>query len=210
MWPVINVASLCLLPPCRAIVALVYNVLKAFMEMNSTLFDELTATYKSDRQRWETLLVHIFIVIAEGGFMNRCDGFWSLQSCSSLQPCYYHHASQTSGLIWAVVMKAAAGVQRGEESWKLISHWHSSVWDDRPLIRLQTCQGCWVGRKEYKTSQLIILTLEIIDSSLGSTCLFLQYFVYDQLREKANMLTQSCLRHSWLLFCCQWKKSVHF
>uniref|UniRef100_A0A8C8DW09 Protein phosphatase 2, regulatory subunit B', epsilon isoform b n=1 Tax=Oryzias sinensis TaxID=183150 RepID=A0A8C8DW09_9TELE len=31
-----------------AIVALVYNVLKAFMEMNSTLFDELTATYKSD------------------------------------------------------------------------------------------------------------------------------------------------------------------
>lgn len=35
----------------RAIVALVYNVLKAFMEMNSTMFDELTATYKSDRQR---------------------------------------------------------------------------------------------------------------------------------------------------------------
>uniref|UniRef100_A0A672KYE5 Serine/threonine protein phosphatase 2A regulatory subunit n=1 Tax=Sinocyclocheilus grahami TaxID=75366 RepID=A0A672KYE5_SINGR len=34
-----------------AIVALVYNVLKAFMEMNSTLFDELTSTYKSDRQK---------------------------------------------------------------------------------------------------------------------------------------------------------------
>uniref|UniRef100_A0A8C9VIK5 Serine/threonine protein phosphatase 2A regulatory subunit n=1 Tax=Scleropages formosus TaxID=113540 RepID=A0A8C9VIK5_SCLFO len=34
-----------------AIVALVYNVLKAFMEMNSLLFDELTATYKSERQR---------------------------------------------------------------------------------------------------------------------------------------------------------------
>ncbi|KAB0345969.1 hypothetical protein E2I00_001351, partial [Balaenoptera physalus] len=33
------------------IVALVYNVLKAFMEMNSTMFDELTATFKSDRQR---------------------------------------------------------------------------------------------------------------------------------------------------------------
>uniref|UniRef100_A0A8C9UNH3 Serine/threonine-protein phosphatase 2A 56 kDa regulatory subunit n=1 Tax=Spermophilus dauricus TaxID=99837 RepID=A0A8C9UNH3_SPEDA len=33
-----------------AIVALVYNVLKAFMEMNSTMFDELTATYKSDCQ----------------------------------------------------------------------------------------------------------------------------------------------------------------
>lgn len=38
----------------RAIVALVYNVLKAFMEMNSTLFDELTSTYKSDRQRWDS------------------------------------------------------------------------------------------------------------------------------------------------------------
>ncbi|KAL4827036.1 hypothetical protein H8958_015470 [Nasalis larvatus] len=33
-----------------AIVALVYNVLKAFIEMNSTVFDELTATYKSDHQ----------------------------------------------------------------------------------------------------------------------------------------------------------------
>ncbi|CAB1342699.1 unnamed protein product [Coregonus sp. 'balchen'] len=33
------------------IVALVYNVLKTLMEMNSTLFDELTASYKSDRQR---------------------------------------------------------------------------------------------------------------------------------------------------------------
>uniref|UniRef100_A0A6Q2Y7U2 Serine/threonine protein phosphatase 2A regulatory subunit n=1 Tax=Esox lucius TaxID=8010 RepID=A0A6Q2Y7U2_ESOLU len=37
------------------IVALVYNVLKTLMEMNSTLFDELTASYKSDRQRtWVT------------------------------------------------------------------------------------------------------------------------------------------------------------
>lgn len=43
--------ALSLSPAHRAIVALVYNVLKAFMEMNSTLFDELTATYKSDRQR---------------------------------------------------------------------------------------------------------------------------------------------------------------
>ncbi|XP_067848022.1 protein phosphatase 2, regulatory subunit B', epsilon [Heptranchias perlo] len=34
-----------------AIVALVYNVLKAFMEMNSPLFDELTASYKSERQK---------------------------------------------------------------------------------------------------------------------------------------------------------------
>ncbi|CAJ1076965.1 serine/threonine-protein phosphatase 2A 56 kDa regulatory subunit alpha isoform [Xyrichtys novacula] len=33
------------------IVALVYNVLKTLMEMNCTLFDELTSNYKADRQR---------------------------------------------------------------------------------------------------------------------------------------------------------------
>ncbi|KAK3787230.1 hypothetical protein RRG08_055953 [Elysia crispata] len=35
----------------QTIVALVYNVLKTFMEMNSKLFDELTANYKSERQK---------------------------------------------------------------------------------------------------------------------------------------------------------------
>ncbi|KAK2707809.1 serine/threonine-protein phosphatase 2A 56 kDa regulatory subunit epsilon isoform-like isoform X3 [Artemia franciscana] len=35
----------------QTIVALVYNVLKTFMEMNAKLFDELTATYKADRQK---------------------------------------------------------------------------------------------------------------------------------------------------------------
>jgi len=35
----------------QTIVALVYNVLKSFMEMNSKLFDELTSSYKADRQR---------------------------------------------------------------------------------------------------------------------------------------------------------------
>ncbi|MCI4389575.1 hypothetical protein PGIGA_G00099730 [Pangasianodon gigas] len=35
----------------QTIVALVYNVLKTLMEMNSKLFDELTASYKADRQR---------------------------------------------------------------------------------------------------------------------------------------------------------------
>ncbi|UYV78783.1 PPP2R5B [Cordylochernes scorpioides] len=33
------------------IIALVYNVLKTFMDMNSKLFDDLTASYKSDRQK---------------------------------------------------------------------------------------------------------------------------------------------------------------
>ncbi|MGH0118041.1 UNVERIFIED_CONTAM: hypothetical protein FKN15_052046 [Acipenser sinensis] len=33
------------------IVALVYNVLKTLMEMNGTLFDELTTSYKAERQR---------------------------------------------------------------------------------------------------------------------------------------------------------------
>ncbi|XP_067013499.1 serine/threonine-protein phosphatase 2A 56 kDa regulatory subunit epsilon isoform-like [Anabrus simplex] len=35
----------------QTIVALVYNVLKTFMEMNGKLFDELTATYKAERQK---------------------------------------------------------------------------------------------------------------------------------------------------------------
>ena len=35
----------------QTIVALVYNVLKTFMEMNGKLFDELTANYKSERQK---------------------------------------------------------------------------------------------------------------------------------------------------------------
>ncbi|XP_032818653.1 serine/threonine-protein phosphatase 2A 56 kDa regulatory subunit epsilon isoform-like [Petromyzon marinus] len=35
----------------QTIVALVYNILKTFMEMNSKLFDELTASYKAERQR---------------------------------------------------------------------------------------------------------------------------------------------------------------
>ncbi|VDI37235.1 serine/threonine-protein phosphatase 2A regulatory subunit B', partial [Mytilus galloprovincialis] len=35
----------------QTIVALVYNVLKTFMEMNSKLFDELTSNYKSERQK---------------------------------------------------------------------------------------------------------------------------------------------------------------
>ncbi|KAB7507628.1 Serine/threonine-protein phosphatase 2A regulatory subunit alpha isoform [Armadillidium nasatum] len=37
----------------QTIVALVYNVLKTFMEMNSKLFDDLTASYKAERQRVE-------------------------------------------------------------------------------------------------------------------------------------------------------------
>ncbi|XP_022091041.1 serine/threonine-protein phosphatase 2A 56 kDa regulatory subunit epsilon isoform-like isoform X2 [Acanthaster planci] len=35
----------------QTIVALVYNVLKTFMEMNSKLFDELTSGYKAERQK---------------------------------------------------------------------------------------------------------------------------------------------------------------
>lgn len=35
----------------QTIVTLVYNVLKTFMEMNSKLFDELTASYKGERQK---------------------------------------------------------------------------------------------------------------------------------------------------------------
>ena len=35
----------------RAIVALVYNVLKTMMQINSKLFDELTNSYKADKQK---------------------------------------------------------------------------------------------------------------------------------------------------------------
>ncbi|XP_063957424.1 serine/threonine-protein phosphatase 2A 56 kDa regulatory subunit epsilon isoform-like [Lytechinus pictus] len=35
----------------QTIVALVYNVLRTLMEMNSKLFDELTSSYKTDRQK---------------------------------------------------------------------------------------------------------------------------------------------------------------
>ena len=45
--------------PCRTIVALVYNVLKTMMQMNCKLFDELTSSYKSDKQRWASLLLPV-------------------------------------------------------------------------------------------------------------------------------------------------------
>ena len=35
----------------RNIVSLVYNVLKSMMEMNGKLFDELTNSYKAEKQR---------------------------------------------------------------------------------------------------------------------------------------------------------------
>lgn len=40
----------------RTIVALVYNVLKTLMEMNGKLFDDLTSSYKAERQRYLTFL----------------------------------------------------------------------------------------------------------------------------------------------------------
>lgn len=46
----------------QTIVALVYNVLKTFMEMNSKLFDELTASYKSERQKWAPCVLYIFVI----------------------------------------------------------------------------------------------------------------------------------------------------
>lgn len=36
----------------QTIVALVFNVLKTFMEMNPVLFDELTKNYKTERQKY--------------------------------------------------------------------------------------------------------------------------------------------------------------
>lgn len=36
----------------QTIIALVYNVLKTFMEMNGKLFDELTVNFKMERQKY--------------------------------------------------------------------------------------------------------------------------------------------------------------
>ena len=44
-------ASLLSLDLPRTIVSLIYNVLKTFMEMNGKLFDELTASYKLEKQQ---------------------------------------------------------------------------------------------------------------------------------------------------------------
>lgn len=43
----------------QTIVALVYNVLKTFMEMNGKLFDELTANYKLERQKWVLMNINL-------------------------------------------------------------------------------------------------------------------------------------------------------
>lgn len=50
----------------QTIVALVYNVLKTFMEMNSKLFDELTASYKAERQKY---VIYIHYLTACLSFM---------------------------------------------------------------------------------------------------------------------------------------------
>lgn len=44
----------------RTIVTLVYNVLKAFMEMDSQLFDKLTATFKAEKQKYDLSKVVYF------------------------------------------------------------------------------------------------------------------------------------------------------
>uniref|UniRef100_A0A4W3GMC7 Protein phosphatase 2 regulatory subunit B'beta n=1 Tax=Callorhinchus milii TaxID=7868 RepID=A0A4W3GMC7_CALMI len=49
----------------QTIVSLIYNVLKTFMEMNSGLFDELTASYKVERQRPGPLTCEVRAVTAK-------------------------------------------------------------------------------------------------------------------------------------------------
>ena len=51
----------------QTIVALVYNVLKTFMEMNSRLFDDLTASYKAERLKWVNFLLKIWEIV---GYIN--------------------------------------------------------------------------------------------------------------------------------------------
>lgn len=47
----------------QTIVALVYNVLKTFMEMNSKLFDDLTASYKSERQKYVLAILTVLSLL---------------------------------------------------------------------------------------------------------------------------------------------------
>jgi len=50
----------------QAILTLVYNVLKTFMEMNSTLFEELTANYKLEEAKFvvhSVYVLHVLILI---------------------------------------------------------------------------------------------------------------------------------------------------
>ena len=49
----------------QTIVALVYNVLKTFMEINSKLFDELTSSYKAERQKYVMCALFCLVLIAE-------------------------------------------------------------------------------------------------------------------------------------------------
>lgn len=52
------------LPPTRTIVSLIYNVLKTFMEMNSKLFDDLTASYKVEKQKWVWLILCVCVYVS--------------------------------------------------------------------------------------------------------------------------------------------------
>ena len=54
----------------QTIVALVYNVLKTFMEMNSRLFDDLTASYMADRQKY--VFFSFFVGICLFLFLYEC------------------------------------------------------------------------------------------------------------------------------------------
>ena len=66
----------------QTIVALVYNVLKTFMEMNGRLFDELTASYKSERQKYVRgprgggrLSVCMLVFVCSSTFVRDCPTF---------------------------------------------------------------------------------------------------------------------------------------
>jgi len=47
----------------QAILTLVYNVLKTFMEMNGPLFEELTANYKQEEAKYVYYFMNILIIL---------------------------------------------------------------------------------------------------------------------------------------------------
>uniref|UniRef100_A0A667ZH93 Serine/threonine protein phosphatase 2A regulatory subunit n=1 Tax=Myripristis murdjan TaxID=586833 RepID=A0A667ZH93_9TELE len=71
----------------QTIVSLIYNVLKTFMEMNSKLFDDLTASYKVEKQKLPT----VYISMVALGFMTGT----SQSSCRCTRPVNHSFTLKT-------------------------------------------------------------------------------------------------------------------
>jgi len=80
----------------QAILTLVYNVLKTFMEMNGTLFEELTANYKLEEAKFvvhSVYVLHVLILITFRVSRRRCKMYCGhTRLCVCLSVCPRPHA----------------------------------------------------------------------------------------------------------------------